>query len=566
MDETRQDLNSILPFLPLVVGSSSLLWPSRTIEALKALSEGPGFSGVDSGAVFFDTILEIRDSVGLSGELLDPHAAAGYALFFDEFICRVESRKWFEVTVPALASLLLRMPSLLEEHYQKADNLVCHAKDGSVLKTGLRILGVQEAGIVMLSQELIGSLLSCSLFCLFPVDNRDLKHLPPINFDQLFGYLYAYGKQSQEHKLKCLKHYFERICSSMPMGSVSFERKVLPLGQSDFGVAYPDINFWSKSVAPLCSFLVFEKGFIEDQHLDALEVDFANRYIGGGALGAGCVQEEIRFMINPELIAAMLFLPSMSDNEAIEIVGAERFSNYRGYAASFIFLGDYLDMSKLDSLGRRKTRIVAIDALCKPWMKQYKVEGLIRETNKAFCGFSDLSNCLKCQKIFHKGVSSRDQMVQDISSASVGSSGTLQGHCGEPNSTSTELSSERSRDMNLTENGNQEYNQASEAQENIGVATGNWGCGAFGGDPEIKSVIQWLASSQALRPFILYYTFGERTLSRLQEVSQWILSHEWTVGDLWNMLVEYSSQRLKGETHLGFFDWLLPPAPLQTTQ
>lgn len=35
-------------------------------------------------------------------------------------------------------------------------------------------------------------------------------------------------------------------------------------------------------------------------------------------------------MINPELIAGMLFLPSMSDNEAIETVGAERFSNYSG--------------------------------------------------------------------------------------------------------------------------------------------------------------------------------------------------------------------------------------------
>lgn len=42
------------------------------------------------------------------------------------------------------------------------------------------------------------------------------------------------------------------------------------------------------------------------------------------------VQEEIRFMINPELIIGMLFLPSMDVNEAIEIVGTERFSNYTG--------------------------------------------------------------------------------------------------------------------------------------------------------------------------------------------------------------------------------------------
>lgn len=43
------------------------------------------------------------------------------------------------------------------------------------------------------------------------------------------------------------------------------------------------------------------------------------------------LQEEIRFVINPELIAAMLFLPAMAYNEAVEIVGAERFSSYGGY-------------------------------------------------------------------------------------------------------------------------------------------------------------------------------------------------------------------------------------------
>lgn len=32
----------------------------------------------------------------------------------------------------------------------------------------------------------------------------------------------------------------------------------------------------------------------------------------------------------------------------------------------------------------------------------------------------------------------------------------------------------------------------------IGIVTGNWGCGAFGGDPELKAMIQWLAASQVL--------------------------------------------------------------------
>jgi hypothetical protein len=29
------------------------------------------------------------------------------------------------------------------------------------------------------------------------------------------------------------------------------------------------------------------------------------------------------------------------------------------------------------------------------------------------------------------------------------------------------------------------------------LITGNWGCGAFGGDPELKFLLQWLAASQA---------------------------------------------------------------------
>lgn len=40
-------------------------------------------------------------------------------------------------------------------------------------------------------------------------------------------------------------------------------------------------------------------------------------------LVGGCVQEEIRFSICPELCAAMLVCPIMLDNEAITIVGGD---------------------------------------------------------------------------------------------------------------------------------------------------------------------------------------------------------------------------------------------------
>ncbi|KAL6344172.1 hypothetical protein AAG906_031886 [Vitis piasezkii] len=547
--EKREDLRSILPYLGVVVEGSSVLWPSPVIEPLKAISRGPDHSGIHSGELLFLAISDLRHSLSLSSQRLSASAPHGYALFFDKLLSRPESSKWFAEVLPALANLLLRFPSLLEFHYRNADTLI----DG--VQTGLRILDSQQSGIVFLSQELIGALLTCSFFCLFPITNRDAKHLPMINFDHLFSCLYDIYDEKMENKIKCIVHYFERICSQMPTGLVSFERKVLPLEDSPFCVTYPKADLWSKSAVPLCHFEVHRSGLIEDQSKEALEVDFANRYIGGGALRRGCVQEEIRFMINPELIAGMLFLPSMADNEAIEVVGPERFSNYTGYASSFRFAGDYVDKRDVDFMGRRKTKIIAIDALCDMRMRQYRLECLLREINKAFCGFFDQSKCQQYQRLFKgdglcgahldQGVQGPDSiswsnlLLQEAPYASVGTNEGIYGD---------------QQIRNAEEKGGHSLGH----RYDIGVVTGNWGCGAFGGDPELKTIIQWLAASQALRPFISYHTFGVEALKTLDEVIQWILSHKWTVGDLWDMLVEYSTQRLRGETSLGFFTWLLP--------
>ena len=64
---------------------------------------------------------------------------------------RAEANKWFGEVLPAMADLLLRLPSMLEAHYNCADSVTCvGGRNG--LKTGLRLLKSQEAGIVLLSQ------------------------------------------------------------------------------------------------------------------------------------------------------------------------------------------------------------------------------------------------------------------------------------------------------------------------------------------------------------------------------------------------------------------------------
>ncbi|KAL0402771.1 UNVERIFIED_CONTAM: Poly(ADP-ribose) glycohydrolase 1, partial [Sesamum radiatum] len=321
--------------------------------------------------------------------------------------------------------------------------------------------------------------------------------------------LYERYDVKQEHKIKCILHYFERTCSEMPMGNVSYERKVLPLQNSQSNIVYPEADFWSKSTVSLCRLEARTSGLIEDQPAEALEVDFANKSIGGGALRHGCVQEEIRCMINPELIVARLFLPSMADNEAIEIVGAERFSNYSGYAASFRFCGDHVDQRvsiQWEGVGRGLLQLMHLADLERD---NTQLNASFVKLIRHFVAFliSIKVNNIKCN--LRKMDSNGFWQLRLIKSV--------------------------------------EWHQK-----------GNWGCGAFWGDPEVKAIIQWLAASQALRPFMLYYTFNLEALQKLDLVVQWILSQGWTVGEVWNILVEYSTQRLKRQTKIGFFNWLLP--------
>jgi poly(ADP-ribose) glycohydrolase len=104
-------------------------------------------------------------------------------------------------------------------------------------------------------------------------------------------------------------------------------------------------------------------GRIPDDARGMLQVDFANKYVGGGMLGEGCVQEEILFMLYPELIVSRLFTEELLPNETLIITGCERFNNSDGYASSFRWTGDYVEDGNRDLWGRLPFEIVAMDAM-----------------------------------------------------------------------------------------------------------------------------------------------------------------------------------------------------------
>ena len=72
-----------------------------------------------------------------------------------------------------------------------------------------------------------------------------------------------------------------------------------------------------------------------------IEMDFANKNVGGGALSHGVDQGEIMMVQLPEMIAACLFMQPLHDNEVLFISGTKRYSQSSGYSDTFKFEGPF---------------------------------------------------------------------------------------------------------------------------------------------------------------------------------------------------------------------------------
>ncbi|XP_022909062.1 uncharacterized protein [Onthophagus taurus] len=80
------------------------------------------------------------------------------------------------------------------------------------------------------------------------------------------------------------------------------------------------------------------------------------------------------------------------------------------------------------------------------------------------------------------------------------------------------------------------------------ISTGNWGCGSSKkGEVQLKVIIQWLAASVAGVPSLIYYTSGHTELASLDTIYRLIRDRKWTVKDLAQATLRYSSQVLHGK-------------------
>ena len=88
------------------------------------------------------------------------------------------------------------------------------------------------------------------------------------------------------------------------------------------------------------------------------------------------------------------------------------------------------------------------------------------------------------------------------------------------------------------------------------MATGNWGCGAFGGDPQLKSLLQLMAASENDRD-VLYFTFGDEELrDEIYSMYQLLTNANITVGKLYQILVSYVTDVIDQKSKQTLFEYI----------
>lgn len=454
--------------------------------------EEEGRDGRDTGAyaqTLADTIVALNPAYRAEWDLrgLVRFLGRGGALTASE------RRRFFARTLPRMAALAAALPAL------------CRAP--------VPLLRAHAPGAVALTRRQVACLLAHAFFCTLPrrspplAATSEYRAFPTINFAPL------YSPRVQPCKLRFLLHYFARVTDAIFGGPTTADggdggsdggnaldrdliivkRATLPAGTAGF----PGV--WTRSRAALCSATAHAAGLIEEQAGRMAMVDFANRRLGGGVLTRGSVQEEILFLVCPELLATRLLCETLADTEAVVVRGAVRYAAYAGYAASLAFAGDHADPAPAVPAGPahphhtvRDTTFIAIDALDyssksssasstpekeqqqqqeqQQQEQQYSVRCITREADKAYCGF-----------------------------AAAGTQRPL--------------------------------------------ATGNWGCGVFRGDRELKALVQLAAASRAGYPAVHYYAVDDHDgfVARFNTLVALLRAAGVTVGRLMTWLYSFAS-------------------------
>ena len=379
-----------------------------------------------------------------------------------------------------------------------------------------------QLGRVILSRYQVSRIIAC-LMTQLTKDHRmvDFPTFPKISFSPLYDHIQNGDNGPAEiQKFRCIYEGYMKRWLDGEFDSDPIHKEYIIYSRHHCANP-PNEDGWSHLNLPMSTVTLTTNTSIEDDH-DAIQVDFANKRIGGGVLSGGNVQEEIRFAIEPECIASMVFFENMNDNECITITGTKPYCKYTGYGKTFQYKENIKDIGS-----QQVSHITAIDAydyrsvvdktqITQRQLRIYQCKThFLRDLNKAYIGFQPTH-----YEHENKTTIRRDDLLKGPFPLSVPTAAVP--HSNPP--------------------------------DGRAIATGHWGCGAFLGNVEIKAIQQWMAATLAGRPLHYHiwdfsdtnYPHSNGSNSSLfrdafQTIIDLAVINNWTVSTLFRLVKRYGT-------------------------
>ncbi|XP_015114639.1 poly(ADP-ribose) glycohydrolase isoform X2 [Diachasma alloeum] len=220
-----------------------------------------------------------------------------------------ESRNFFFQVLAAMKNLALQLPALMIKEIN-----VCKRQNNS---------------ITQITQEQAGCLLANGFLCTFPGDAEGSEEYGGrfLSFWKLFEAFQDSGDDRHERneivkqKIKCFVTYFSIIIEKPSNNTLTFERIHI--------AAVP--TWWTLKV-PLRAVNIMESTDCREEGVEVLDTEGV---FGGDLFGFQIDEEQINFLLHPELMVARLFVEPVGESEALFFWGAQQYSVYDGSGKDF---------------------------------------------------------------------------------------------------------------------------------------------------------------------------------------------------------------------------------------
>ncbi|XP_031787311.1 uncharacterized protein LOC100122895 isoform X4 [Nasonia vitripennis] len=316
-----------------------------------------------TSADLVDAMQRLHDMCNISldpeEDIQEPDLFVGLARYLDEDLSSTEREHVLTKSIPRIAS--------------QAKALKTHKPP-----QGLHFSLQQQGDTIEHSYAFVASLIANAFFSTYP--KRTPKTHPTLrdfNFTNFFKHLHL---KSQKAKLRGIFQYFDYLDSR---GEKALDGNLLISRQVLLSRQWLTIEDWLESSLPLCPLTIRHEGRLdraEHEAKAAMQVCFASRSLGNGVLEADATQETIQIATHPEMLAVMLSVEALEDNEALIIEGLRHISRIQ----------DPKHRATFEAIPEPNTIMVCcIDAedYSDLPLAQYEEDNVLRELNKSLLGF-----------------------------------------------------------------------------------------------------------------------------------------------------------------------------------